>query len=181
MKFINIVFCLFLVNCSFGHTSENFLGVAYGGNCDIGKLPTLVIDPDWSTDQIKKIRAGAKQWEAAVGIDFGSLPISEVDCGLPNENWVKGCIAKADDMDEVCAYNEEYEVDCIKAKNPGIVIGGSSPDLQQVAAHEFGHWIGLGHINDSGALMYKFQGQREVTDLDIGEYENVCFLEEEDI
>jgi predicted Zn-dependent protease len=175
MKIINIAFSLFLVNCSIVTTqSEDFLGVAYGGNCDLGKMPTLVIDPDWSEDQSNKIRAGAKQWEDAVGVDFGNLDISKVDCGIPNENWVKGCIARANNMNDVCVYDSKDGFKCVKAKGAGIVIGKTSPDLQQVAAHEFGHWIGIGHINNSMALMYPNQGQDELTDIDINEYDKVC-------
>ena len=177
MKIINILYCIYIIGCSYSVNNSHFilLGISYGGDCNLNKMPTLVLDPDWDESQVKKIRLGAKQWEEAVGVDLGILPISNVDCGSPIEdNWVPGCIVKVSNVGDFCTYDDKFNIDCVNVKTSGIVIGCEDEIIEQISAHEIGHWIGVHHINNFNALMYKYAYQNKVTEIDIEEYEKKC-------
>ena len=54
---------------------------------------------------------------------------------------------------------------------------GVGTDLQSIAAHEAGHWVGLGHSNVQSATMYfAYSGGTGSRDLHADDEEGVCFL-----
>jgi hypothetical protein len=162
------------ISCDDGGVVENtegVLGYSVYGNCDLYQKIPLIIDPDFTDDQIDKIRDGARYWEDAVGIDFGGLPISENNCS--RESGVPGCIIKADKCfkDDGAPYPEIFIY-------MNIIIEGNYP-LDKIVAHEIGHYIGLVHVKDTQSIMYYAVGGGEtekyqISKFDIELYEQVC-------
>jgi hypothetical protein len=141
------------------------------GTCEYYKEFPLVIDPDFNNDEVEQIRAGAKNWEDAIGIDLGSLPISNINCS--RESSIPGCIIKSDKIIE----SDQRAFPNILVYMDSIIEGDFS--LELVITHEIGHYIGIVHTNNEESIMYYLSqnGQIEnyqISEYDINVYEQVC-------
>lgn len=166
------------IGCSFQTPEIIIYGVSYGGNCDLTKMPTLVLDPDWTKEEVDIIKSAAKQWEDAVGINFGKLEYSNTDCDLPDtQSFVKGCIVKTTSSTNLCKFVDD-NVDCGKSKKAIYIFVDNTKlsHLEETVAHELGHWTGLNHPNADGYLMsvYPYEDASRLTSKDIELYEETC-------
>lgn len=127
----------------------------------------LVLDPLWSADEQADIRAAARAWEKAVGVDLGELPVADEPCTQGGELVVSWCVT----------YSDAPLDDSPKA---GIIVWGmsdSSESLLHVVAHEMGHWVGIpGHLESGTAGIMQRNGHLpdSIYDTDIALWEVSC-------
>jgi hypothetical protein len=153
-----------------GELEEYVLGRSLIGNC----FPKgLFLDPSWTSEEQEVIRSAAREWKNAIGIDLGELPVNDLCVWSPYVEGAGNCIIRADrsyteeiPSDNIRLYHDtlcEYDVNYIRM-------------LRVVALHEIGHWIGIGHLDDSDALMNaEFVGlDSSITNDDINLYEETC-------
>jgi hypothetical protein len=173
---------LILLGCSCSESSEHAIfGVCYGGECNLTKMPTLVLDPDWTAEEADIIRYAVHQWESKVNIDLGKVEYSEVDCDLPgSESEVAGCIVKAYAYKDVCRIlPDNTNIECTDTYKYMIVIFTKYTGLNHLSetvTHEIGHWIGLEHKSENGYVMsdVDYRDASYVTEKDVQFYKESC-------
>jgi predicted Zn-dependent protease len=126
----------------------------------------LTIDPSWSSADIETIRAAAKWWETAVGVDLGSLPISTVDCSTDTK--ISACITLADRCTDLHIGGQvQVYIGSIESAN-------ARDHLAHIVAHEIGHYLGARH-SASGVMGSKLgTGLTALTQSDIDAYSEAC-------
>jgi hypothetical protein len=170
MKKYFILFGLCFSCSSSDFDPDSLLAFSTYGTCDFYQKVPLIIDPDFSNEEIIQIKKGAKYWEDAIGINLGGLPISEINCS--RENSVLGCITKVNKaiLDDKKGYPLIYLY-------MDHIISGNLP-INKITAHEIGHYIGLVHVDNEQSIMYyaieSGQIELEISEYDIEIYEEVC-------
>lgn len=152
----------------------------FTGNCDYYIDHPFVLDPDWDDDQVYYIRNGVKLWEKSLGIDLGDIEIADKNCS--REVRVLNCIVKINDrqiLQEMKYGNDLYVspnyqiflyVEALDVKGYGNIF------LSDLAAHETGHVLGMGHTSKGIMSTNRpFELSPIVSKEDIDEYDRACF------
>jgi hypothetical protein len=142
------------------------LGASVTNDCDYYNNFPLIISSEFSNSKIKIIREAALLWENGLGIELGSLPVSEAPC--TQDNPIHGCIVLLPYYIE-----RDYWGGQIEIYSEVIEYSKRWNDLKYIAAHEIGHYLGIKHTS-SGLMNEKAETKFELTEVDINAYSNVC-------
>lgn len=169
------------------HRSLQVLGVALGLGLPAcaatpasgpGMTYSVAIDPSFTTDEAEAITAGIESWSAAVpqlhvtyAIAACSSPAPNQVCMHPNssppdptDDIVGDTQLEGDDNSTVLIY--VARIDAAMASPSGLV--------QQTAAHEMGHAMGLKHSGTGTLMAADVMNQSPVvTTADIGQFWSV--------
>lgn len=150
-------------------------GIAFNTGCDYYKTNSLVIDPDFSAVEVEYIRKGIQLWENALGIELGDS-ISTEDCSRVGRE-VRNCIVRIDDeyvKGETINHQIFFFMKVLETH------GFDERYLEDLAAHELGHYLGLGHI-EIGMMdgIRRLRLQPKITDADLIYYAQTCLGIEE--
>lgn len=148
-------------------------GYAPNVDCDQHRRHPITLDPSWPEDLREVVRAAALQWEGAVGVNLGSLPVSAVDCS--RETPVVGCIAM---LDYHYSPSDDTTHGDIRVYTRAMVDAGSNSlaALAEVVAHEVGHYLGIHTHGGDGVMGASVGGASVVGQDDIDLYAEACVL-----
>jgi matrixin len=129
-----------------GH--ELALCCAWGRGLDDGNLTYSITSPDTASTQV--IRTAIRDWDA----ELPALTLTEVSVAAPTDVTIR--FTPADGRTEgqaVTSFTRRGLISKVEITIQGAVAPGNSGGLGQIAKHEFGHALGLGHTNYEGNLM----------------------------
>ncbi|MDQ1488859.1 MAG: hypothetical protein QOD57_3803 [Actinomycetota bacterium] len=129
-----------------GH--ELALCCAWGKSLDDANLTYSVASPDAASTQV--IRNAVEEWDG----DLPALSLTEVPVGSPADITIR--FTPGDGRTEgqaVTSFTRRGLISKVEITIQGAVAPANSGGLGQIAKHEFGHALGLGHTNYEGNLM----------------------------
>jgi hypothetical protein len=129
-----------------GH--ELALCCAWGRSLDDANLTYSVSSPDPASSQV--IRNAVEEWDG----DLPTLTLTEVPVGSPADITIR--FTPADGRTEgqaVTSFTRRGLISKVEITIQGALAPANSGGLGQIAKHEFGHALGLGHTNYEGNLM----------------------------
>jgi predicted Zn-dependent protease len=127
---------------------ELALCCAWGKSLDDANLTYSVSSPDAASTQI--IRNAIREWDS----DLPALSLTEVPVGSPADIAIR--FTPADGRTEgqaVTSFTRRGLISKVEITIQGALAPANSGGLGQIAKHEFGHALGLGHTNYEGNLM----------------------------
>ena len=127
---------------------ELALCCAWGTSLEHGNLTYSIASPDVASAQV--IRAAVEEWDA----DLPALTLSEVPAGRPADIAI--FFTPADGRTEgqaVTSFTRKGLISKVDITIQGALAPANAGGLNQIAKHEFGHALGLGHANYEGNLM----------------------------
>jgi predicted Zn-dependent protease len=127
---------------------ELALCCAWGKSLDDANLTYSVSSPDAVSAQV--IRNAIREWDS----DLPALSLTEVPVGSPADIAIR--FTPADGRTEgqaVTSFTRRGLISKVEITIQGALAPANSGGLGQIAKHEFGHALGLGHTNYEGNLM----------------------------
>ena len=127
---------------------ELALCCAWGKSLDDAILTYSVSSPDAASAEV--IRNAIREWDA----DLPGLVLSEVPVGSAADVAIR--FTPADGRTEgqaVTSFTRRGLISKVEITIQGALAPANSGGLGQIAKHEFGHALGLGHTNYEGNLM----------------------------
>ena len=127
---------------------ELALCCAWGKSLDDANLTYSVLSPDAASAQV--IRNAIREWDS----DLPALSLTEVPVGSPADIAIR--FTPADGRTEgqaVTSFTRRGLISKVEITIQGALAPANSGGLGQIAKHEFGHALGLGHTNYEGNLM----------------------------
>jgi predicted Zn-dependent protease len=127
---------------------ELALCCAWGKSLDDANLTYSVSSPDAASAQV--IRNAIREWDS----DLPALSLTEVQVGSPADIAIR--FTPADGRTEgqaVTSFTRRGLISKVEITIQGALAPANSGGLGQIAKHEFGHALGLGHTNYEGNLM----------------------------
>ena len=127
---------------------ELALCCAWGESLAHGNLTYSIVSPDPASAQV--IRAAVEEWDA----DLLALTLSEVPLGQPADIAIRFVPAEGrTEGQAVTSFTHRGLISKVEITIQGALAPANSGGLSQIAKHEFGHALGLGHANYEGNLM----------------------------
>ena len=127
---------------------ELALCCAWGKSLDDGNLTYSVLSLDVASAEV--IRNAIREWDA----DLPALTLSEVPVGSAADIAIR--FTPADGRTEgqaVTSFTRRGLISKVEITIQGALAPANAGGLGQIAKHEFGHALGLGHTNYEGNLM----------------------------
>jgi hypothetical protein len=129
-----------------GH--ELALCCAWGRGLDDGNLTYSVTSPDTPSTQV--IRTAIRDWDT----ELPALTLTEVSVASPADVTIRFTPAEGrTEGQAVTSFTRRGLISKVEITIQGALAPGNSGGLGQIAKHEFGHALGLGHTNYEGNLM----------------------------
>jgi len=127
---------------------ELALCCAWGKALDHGNLTYSILSPDLASAEV--IRAAVREWDD----DLAALTLTEVPVGLPADIAIRYTPAEGrTEGQAVTSFTRKGLISKVEITIQGALAPANSGGLGQIAKHEFGHALGLGHTNYEGNLM----------------------------
>ena len=129
-------------------TQELALCCAWGKSLDDGVLTYSVSSPDVPSAQV--IRNAVREWDG----DLLAVRLNEVAVGSPADITIRFTPGQGrTEGQAVTSFTRRGLISKVEITIQGALAPGNSGGLGQIAKHEFGHALGLGHTNYEGNLM----------------------------
>jgi hypothetical protein len=127
---------------------ELALCCAWGRSLDDGILTYSVSSPDPPSTQV--IRNAIQEWDG----DLPALTLSEVAVGSPADVAIRFTPGEGrTEGQAVTSFTRRGLISKVEITIEGALAPANAGGLGQIAKHEFGHALGLGHTNYEGNLM----------------------------
>jgi hypothetical protein len=127
---------------------ELALCCAWGKSLDDATLTYSVSSPDAPSTQV--IRNAIREWDA----DLPALTLMEVAVGQPADIAIRFTPGEGrTEGQAVTSFTRRGLISKVEVTIQGALAPANSGGLGQIAKHEFGHALGLGHTNYEGNLM----------------------------
>ena len=129
-----------------GH--ELALCCAWGRSLEDGNLTYSISSPDSPSGQV--IRGAIKDWDR----ELPAVTLSEVSTAAPADVTIRFTPAEGrTEGQAVTSFTKRGLISKVEITIHGALAPANSGGLGQIAKHEFGHALGLGHTNYEGNLM----------------------------
>ena len=127
---------------------ELALCCAWGRSLDDGALTYSISSPDGPSTQV--IRNAIREWDG----DLPALRLTEVAVGSPADVTIRFTPGQGrTEGQAVTSFTRRGLISKVEITIQGALAPGNAGGLGQIAKHEFGHALGLGHTNYEGNLM----------------------------
>lgn len=127
---------------------ELALCCAWGKSLEDGGLTYSISSPDAPSTQV--IRNAVREWDG----DLPALRLTEVAVGSPADITIRFTPAQGrTEGQAVTSFTKRGLISKVDVTIQGALAPANSGGLGQIAKHEFGHALGLGHTNYEGNLM----------------------------
>ena len=127
---------------------ELALCCAWGKSLDDANLTYSIWSPDGPSAGV--IRNAIREWDA----DLPAMTLTEVPLGSPADITIRFNPAEGrTEGQAVTSFTKRGLISKVEVTIQGALAPANSGGLGQIAKHEFGHALGLGHTNYEGNLM----------------------------
>lgn len=127
---------------------ELALCCAWGRSLDDGNLTYSIASPDAASGAV--IRRAVEEWDS----DLPAITLTEVPIGTLADIAIRYTPAEGrTEGQAVTSFTKKGLISKVEITIQGATAPANSGGLGQIAKHEFGHALGLGHTNYEGNLM----------------------------
>jgi hypothetical protein len=127
---------------------ELALCCAWGKSLDDANLTYSISSPDAASTRV--IRSALREWDS----DLPALSLTEVAVGAPADVTIRFTPGQGrTEGQAVTSFTRRGLISKVEITIQGALAPANAGGLGQIAKHEFGHALGLGHTNYEGNLM----------------------------
>jgi hypothetical protein len=127
---------------------ELTLCCAWGKSLDHGNLTYSILSPDLASAQV--IRTAVEEWDS----DLPAITLTEVPLAQAADIAIRFIPAEGrTEGQAVTSFTRRGLISKVEITIQGALAPANTGGLGQIAKHEFGHALGLGHTNYEGNLM----------------------------